>query len=192
MIALQSNDELVNELRRNKKSFVLIYKADSTTSSCALENIESVSQEMPQLFFYTVDVSTVRDIHQKYNITSVPTLLEFHGEELRNVIKGCQDKSYLKAYFDNAIFVAKSKVEGKPKHSVTVYTTPTCSWCTTIKNYLKKNAIAFREVDVSKDSSAAEAMVKRSGQQGVPQSLIDGQVVVGFDQGKIDSLLGIS
>jgi glutaredoxin len=34
-------------------------------------------------------------------------------------------------------------------------------------------------------------MVKRSGQQGVPQTLINGQVVVGFDKARIDALLGI-
>ncbi|PWD99276.1 glutaredoxin family protein [Marinilabilia rubra] len=72
-----------------------------------------------------------------------------------------------------------------------VYTTPTCSWCRTLKDYLTNNRIKFREIDVSKDEKAAADMVKRSGQQGVPQSLINGQAVVGFDRNKINSLLEI-
>ena len=34
-------------------------------------------------------------------------------------------------------------------------------------------------------------MVKKSGKQGVPQTNINGQMIVGFDQAKINSLLGI-
>ena len=37
----------------------------------------------------------------------------------------------------------------------------------------------------------AEEMVRKSGQQGVPQTNINGQVVVGFDKEKINKLLGI-
>ena len=79
----------------------------------------------------------------------------------------------------------------KPQKNVTVYTTPTCTWCGTIKTYLRKNGIRFREVDVSVDQAAAEAMVRKSGQQGVPQTDIEGQIVVGFDKAKINRLLGI-
>ena len=35
-------------------------------------------------------------------------------------------------------------------------------------------------------------MVKRSGQQGVPQTNINGQIVIGFDILKINRLLNIS
>jgi len=35
-------------------------------------------------------------------------------------------------------------------------------------------------------------MVCRSGQMGVPQALIDGQVVVGFDRRRVDALLGLT
>ena len=34
-------------------------------------------------------------------------------------------------------------------------------------------------------------MVKRSGQKGVPQTLIGGQIIIGFDKPKIDKLLGL-
>ena len=34
-------------------------------------------------------------------------------------------------------------------------------------------------------------MVKKSGQQGVPQTDINGQIIVGFDKAKINQLLDI-
>jgi glutaredoxin len=46
-------------------------------------------------------------------------------------------------------------------------------------------------VDVAADPARAEEMVKKSGQQGVPQTDINGQVVVGFDKNRINQLLEI-
>lgn len=77
----------------------------------------------------------------------------------------------------------------KPDKKVIVFTSPSCSWCTRVKQYLKQQRIRFREVDVSKDSKAAEDMVRKTGQQGVPVILINGRPVVGFDKAKIDRLL---
>jgi hypothetical protein len=35
-------------------------------------------------------------------------------------------------------------------------------------------------------------MVRKSGQKGVPQTDINGQIVVGFDKVKLNALLGIN
>ncbi|MDI3503098.1 MAG: glutaredoxin 3 [Candidatus Cloacimonadota bacterium] len=77
----------------------------------------------------------------------------------------------------------------KPK--VIVFGTPTCSWCKKVKEYLKSNGFAFKDVDVSKDAHALADMIRKTGQQGVPQTWIDNQPVVGFDKAKLDRLLGI-
>jgi glutaredoxin len=61
-----------------------------------------------------------------------------------------------------------------------------------VKNYLRQNHIAFKEVDVGRDQRAAMDLVRRTGQQGVPQLDINGTWVVGFDKAKIDRLLGLS
>ena len=50
----------------------------------------------------------------------------------------------------------------------------------------------FRDVDVSRDQHAAQEIMRRSGQTGAPQTDIDGQLIVGFDQARIDKLLGIT
>lgn len=75
--------------------------------------------------------------------------------------------------------------------NVIVFSTPTCPWCTKVKNYLREKRVAFKNVDVSKDVAAQKEMVRKSGQMGVPQLWINGRVVVGFDKVKINSLLNI-
>jgi len=75
--------------------------------------------------------------------------------------------------------------------NVKVYSTPTCPWCVRAKQFLKSKNIQFADIDVSKDREMAMEMVKKSGQQGVPVIEIDGTIIVGFDQGRIEKLLGI-
>ena len=79
----------------------------------------------------------------------------------------------------------------KPRHRVLVFTTPTCPWCNRAKAYLRQQHVPFREVDVSRDSSAARDLVRRTGQMGVPVIEIDGRPIVGFDQPRIDAALGL-
>ena len=76
-------------------------------------------------------------------------------------------------------------------HKVIVFTTPTCSWCRAVKNHLRKHDVRFREVDITRDAAAARDMVRRTGQQGVPVTLVDNRPVVGFDQSRLNRLLGI-
>ena len=77
-------------------------------------------------------------------------------------------------------------------HAVTVYSTPTCSWCHAVKDHLTSHHISFSEVDVSIDVEKAREMVARSGQYGVPVVDIDGEIVVGFDRARINALLGLA
>ncbi|HCX73761.1 MAG TPA: NrdH-redoxin [Candidatus Cloacimonas sp.] len=74
---------------------------------------------------------------------------------------------------------------------VIVFSTPTCSWCRKLKTYLRENKISYKDIDVSRDSKAARDMVKKSGQQGVPQMWINNRPIVGFDKQKIDRELEI-
>ncbi len=75
--------------------------------------------------------------------------------------------------------------------SVKVYSTPTCPYCTMAKDFLKEHNISFEEVDVSENQKAAEEMVKKSGQTGVPVIEIDGEIVLGFDEDRLRNLLNI-
>lgn len=74
---------------------------------------------------------------------------------------------------------------------VVIFTTPTCSWCRTTKRYLRENGIRFREVDITRDPSGMRDMVRRTGQSGVPVTLVNNSPVIGFDRPELDKLLGI-
>ncbi len=173
------------------KVWMLLYKSGSEQSECAVANFNKVESVNGNILC-AANVLEARDIHPEYNITSVPSLLYFENGNLKNVAKGCQTPGQLKAIFEKPVFIASAPNNEKSRRNVTVYTTPTCSWCTTIKRHLQENGIPYREVNVEADQKAAEEMVRKSGQQGVPQTEINGQIVVGFDKTRINSLLGLN
>jgi glutaredoxin 3 len=75
---------------------------------------------------------------------------------------------------------------------VKVYSTPTCPYCHLAKQFLKENNIEFEDIDVSASQQAAQEMIDKSHQMGVPVLDIDGNIVVGFDKTKIKQLLKLS
>ena len=77
------------------------------------------------------------------------------------------------------------------ENKVTVYSTPTCPYCSRAKQFLKENNITFEDIDVSSNQQAAEEMIQKSGQMGVPVLDIDGQAIVGFDKERIKQALGL-
>jgi glutaredoxin-like YruB-family protein len=190
MQEINSLEELNEKIAGLDKSYLLLYKKGADQSDCAFKNLAEAMKENENLDVFVADTNHVRDIHPKYNITSAPSLLVFEKGEFKNTVKGCHHPGFFNSLFENA-FVAITNDPDKPSKSVTVYSTPSCSWCNTLKTHLRKNGIRFTEVDVSRDQSAAEDMVRRSGQQGVPQTDIDGEIIVGFDKNRINTLLGI-
>ncbi len=188
---IDSLNDLLTQLAEGQKNYLLLYKSGSESSDCAYANLMEASKKLKGVNALCADVNQVRDIHQQYGVNSVPSLLVFEGKQHINVVKGCNDPSYYIGLFEESLFHAAAKIAGKTMKSVIVYSTPSCSWCNTLKTYLRSNQIPYREIDVSRDQQAAAEMVRRSGQQGVPQTSIDGQIVVGFDRTRINSLLGI-
>lgn len=188
-INIASFQMLQEQLKKTPTAYLLLYKAGSETSDCALGNASKT--KMADLTFLVADVSQVRDIHTQYDIKTAPILLSFQDGSLTNTYKGCNDVSFYEKVFEQNFHVTNEKGEVKVQKRVTVYSTPSCSWCTTLKKHLDHHGIKYRDIDISKDSKVAEEMTKRSGQQGVPQTDISGQMIVGFDKNKINSLLGI-
>jgi len=76
--------------------------------------------------------------------------------------------------------------------TITVYSTPTCPYCTMAKEYLASKKFTYTNIDVAADPAKADEMVKKSGQMGVPVLDIDGTIIVGFDKAKINTALGIA
>lgn len=188
---IQSHDELLAALKPNQKSYLLLYKAGSEASECSLANLKKAAEKLSGINVLLADVAQVKDIHENYQVKTVPSLLIFEGEKYSNVIKGCNDPVYYISLFEESLYSASAKEGEAPQKRVTVYSTPSCSWCNTLKAYFKTHNIRFTDIDVSKNQQAAEQMVRKSGQQGVPQTDINGQIIIGFDKAKINSLLGI-
>ncbi|EKD62574.1 MAG: Glutaredoxin [uncultured bacterium] len=80
---------------------------------------------------------------------------------------------------------------------ITVYSTTTCPYCKMLKDYLKAKGASYQEKIVDQDEVARGEMSDKSGGfLGVPFTVIvkdDGgeEKVLGFDKGKIDSILGV-
>ncbi len=74
---------------------------------------------------------------------------------------------------------------------VSIYTTPTCSYCRAAKEFFKEHNIAFTEYNVATDAEKRQEMIQKSGQMGVPVIFIDSDMVIGFDQPRLSTLLGV-
>jgi glutaredoxin-like YruB-family protein len=74
---------------------------------------------------------------------------------------------------------------------ITIYSTTWCAFCKTEKQYLDKLGIAYVEKDIEADKEAYEELMSKNGGafQGVPVTDIAGDLVLGFDRLKIDSLI---
>jgi glutaredoxin-like YruB-family protein len=72
---------------------------------------------------------------------------------------------------------------------IQIYSTPTCHYCKVVKDYLTKNKIQYQELDVSSNLDNRKKMIEISGQMGVPVTIIDSTVIVGFNKEKLDKLL---
>jgi len=71
---------------------------------------------------------------------------------------------------------------------VTIYTTPTCPWCHKAKAWLRDKKIRYREIDVTSDRKGLDEMVKISGQTGVPVIVVGEEVIVGFNQNRLNEI----
>ncbi len=79
---------------------------------------------------------------------------------------------------------------------ITIYSTATCGFCVMLKSYLKSKNISFDEKKADEDHDLARELYQKSGQLGVPFTIIekeDGteEKILGFDRPKFDTVLGL-
>lgn len=75
--------------------------------------------------------------------------------------------------------------------SVKIYTTKTCPYCNMAKEFFKANNVKYQEIDVGSDRKAAEDMIKKSGQMGVPVIDVDSTIIIGYNKDALKKSLGI-
>lgn len=79
--------------------------------------------------------------------------------------------------------MAITKVEGKDKGDIIIYTLSTCGWCKKTKNLLNELEVAFEYIDVDLETSEVQEKIeKMSPMMSYPTIVIGKKVITGFDE----------
>ena len=81
--------------------------------------------------------------------------------------------------------------------NVVIYSTSSCGYCKMEKEFLTEKGVEYTDIDVASDQEAAAQMVEKTGQMGVPVTIVtqdDGteEVLVGFEQDRLSELLQLT
>ncbi len=82
-------------------------------------------------------------------------------------------------------------MENKVEQVVEIYSTPTCHFCHLAKDWFTEKGVKFVDYDVSTDIEKRKHIMEVTGQMGVPVIIIGADVVIGFNQSKLEELLNI-
>jgi len=130
----------------------------------------------------------------EFGVLSIPTVIIFNkGLPLKTLV-GVQPQETYQKILDKALQdpeSIKSKVLDISSEIPIIFSTATCPWCVRLKTYLREHEVEYQDVNVGEDAEAAEQMINQSGQMGVPQMWYKGEVMIGFDQSKVDRLFNI-
>ncbi len=74
----------------------------------------------------------------------------------------------------NSATPAKFDFEFLRGHDLVVYSADWCPDCDGLKHFLDAQGVAYRELSIDDDASAAEKLERETGKRGVPFILIDG------------------
>jgi len=75
-------------------------------------------------------------------------------------------------------------------NKVEIYTSNSCGYCHMAKDFFKENNIEYIEHNISEDSEAKKALIKK-GYRSVPVININGEEMIGFDKEKVVAILGL-
>jgi glutaredoxin-like YruB-family protein len=163
----------------------------SDAAQRALAELEGFSKEQDHVPVYVVDVQEVSGLHKELAVERVPTVLAIEKGKVTRSVEGVQSARFYAVHFAGARASRGQGTGAAARRSVVVYSGPGCPACGQLKTYLRRSGVAFREVDISRDAHAADRIARRSGQMAVPQTDINGRLVVGFDRAALDRLLGL-
>ena len=190
---IKDREHLQAVRRKHRDYFVLAFWGKfSDAAQRALGELKQFAHEYKDVPVFVVDVQKMKDAHKQFDVARVPTVLAIEKGKVSRSVEGVQSARFYSLYFAGAAPGRAAGAGGKPRvQHVIVYSGPGCPACGQLKNYLRRHGVSYREVDISRDPRAAEKIARRSGMMAVPQTDIGGRLVVGFDQAKLDRLLGI-
>lgn len=79
-----------------------------------------------------------------------------------------------------------------------IYTTTTCPYCKMLKDYFDEKGVKYTEKLVDQDDDARDEMAEISGGfLGVPFTVVtkddsSKETIIGFNKGKVNSVLGLN
>jgi len=189
---IKDRDHLEAMQHEHRDYLVLAFVGEfSEAAQRALGELEQFAQEHKEVPVFMVDVQKVKGVHKKFGVERVPTVLAIEKGKVTKSAEGVQSARFYGFHFAGATPTRTGGSGASRVRHVVVYSGPGCPACGLVKNYLRRHGVSYREVDISRDQRAAEKIVRRSGQMAVPQTDINGHLVVGFDQVKLSRLLGI-
>ena len=65
---------------------------------------------------------------------------------------------------------------------ITIYTTSWCSYCRAAKRLLDRNELLYEEINLDGDPSFRQRVMDLTGRHTVPQVIVDGQSIGGFEE----------
>ncbi len=202
MLTEEGNDEMLEWIKdrehlqdvqdKHKEYFLLAFWGEfSGAAQRALKELEQFSREYESVPVFVVDVQKVKSGHRQFGVKRVPTVVAVEKGKVAHSIEGVQSARFYSLYFAGAAPRRAAGANAPRVRRVVVYSGPACPACGALKSYLRRHGVSYRDVDVSRDQRAAEKIARRSGMQAVPQTDVNGHLVVGFDRPKLSRLLGI-
>lgn len=76
-------------------------------------------------------------------------------------------------------------------NKIVLFTQPNCPPCQFAKLFFANHNITFEEKNIMRDQKAKKELMNKYNAFSTPVIVIDDQVIVGFDQEKIEELLDI-
>ena len=78
---------------------------------------------------------------------------------------------------------------------VTVYGTSWCGACRAARQYFSERKIPFADKDIEADPAAARELTDKATKMGIPTDRVPvldvrGRLLLGFDQARVEALLG--
>ena len=74
---------------------------------------------------------------------------------------------------------------------VRIYTMPGCSYCRSVKEFLRQGGISYEEINLAEDK-AGQAFMESRGYTGLPVTVIGAEEIVGYNMTRIKAALGLS
>ena len=74
---------------------------------------------------------------------------------------------------------------------IIIYTIPTCPWCDKLRTWLRRRRIEFEERDTyeSQNGVFRDEVLEKSNQLSLPLTDIDGEIIIGFDEKKLEEVI---